>query len=128
MRPDYVCQILWAAVMYFIKMSILFLYLRIFPDRIFRRYVIATIVLVSVSIVILEPLVIWQCNPVNAVWNLQRKYAYCVGVSAVAYSNSAVNIFTDIVVVVLPLPLLSKLRITWQTKLGLIMLFGCGAV
>lgn len=112
--------------MYAVKMSILFLYIRIFPSRLFKLYVIVTMVLVTISILILVPMVIFQCNPVSATWNLYRKDAFCLGVSAVAYANAAVNIGTEVAILVLPLPLLSKLRVSWRTKLGLYMLFGCG--
>ena len=107
-------------------MSILFLYIRIFPGHLFKLYVVAAMVLVTTSILILLPMVIFQCNPVSATWNLHRKDAFCPGVSAVAYANAAVNILTEVAILVLPLLLLSKLRVSWQTKLGLYMLFGCG--
>lgn len=123
---DYMCQIFWALVIYFVKMSILALYIRIFPNHIFYRYCIATMILVTISVLIIIPMVIWQCNPMDAIWDLQRKNAYCLSLSGVAYANAAVNMATEVVVLILPIPLLLKLRVSMPSKVALFALFGCG--
>ena len=123
---DYMCQIFWALVIYFIKMSILALYIRIFPHHVFYRYCIATMILVTISVLIIVPMVIWQCNPMDAIWNLQRKNASCLSLAGVAYANAGVNIATEVVVLILPVPLLLKLRVSMSSKLALFALFGCG--
>jgi hypothetical protein len=125
--PDYLSQIFWLAVIYFIKMSILCLYLRIFPEiPLFRNCVIATMVFTTVAIIILVPMAIWQCVPVNAIWDLKREDARCLNVAGVAYASAGVNIATEIAVLILPLPLLRRLRASIARKIGLYALFGCG--
>ena len=126
MAIDYMCQIFWALVIYFIKMSILALYIRIFPHHVFYRYCVATMILVTISVLIIVPMVIWQCNPMDAIWNLQRKNASCLSIAGVAYANAGVNIATEVVVLILPVPLLLKLRVSMSSKLALFALFGCG--
>ena len=126
MAADYMCQIFWALVIYFVKMSIRALYIRIFPNHIFYRYCIATMILVTISVLIIIPMVIWQCNPMDAIWDLQRKNAQCLSLSGVAYANAAVNIATEVVILILPLPLLLKLRVSMSSKVALFALFGCG--
>ena len=123
---DYMCQIFWALVIYFIKMSILALYIRIFPHHVFYRYCVATMILVTISVLIIVPMVIWQCNPMDAIWNLQRKNASCLSLAGVAYANAGVNIATEVVVLILPVPLLLKLRVSMSSKVALFALFGCG--
>lgn len=123
---DYMCQIFWALVIYFIKMSILALYIRIFPHHVFYRYCIATMILVTISVLIIVPMIIWQCNPMDAIWNLQRKNASCLSLAGVAYANAGVNIATEVVVLILPVPLLLKLRVSMSSKVALFALFGCG--
>ncbi|CEJ55395.1 hypothetical protein PMG11_01657 [Penicillium brasilianum] len=123
----YLCQIFWLVVIYFIKMSILFLYLRIFPEiRLFRNCVIATMVFTTVAIIIIVPMDIWQCVPVHAIWELKREDARCLNISGVAYASAGVNIATEIAVLILPLPLLRRLRTGIAQKVGLYALFGCG--
>ena len=123
---DYMCQIFWALVIYFIKMSILALYIRIFPHHVFYRYCIATMILVTISVLIIVPMIIWQCNPMDAIWNLQRKNASCLSLAGVAYANAGVNIATEVVALILPVPLLLKLRVSMSSKVALFALFGCG--
>lgn len=123
---DYLAEIFYCLVIYFIKMSILFLYIRIFPETKSHRYFIATMVFVTVAIIILLPMVIWQCVPINAIWDLNRNNARCLSVPGVAYANAAVNIATEIAILVLPIPLLRRLRVSTSKKIALYALFGAG--
>ncbi|KAJ5113673.1 hypothetical protein N7456_002207 [Penicillium angulare] len=115
--------------MYFIKTSILLLYLRIFPEFYhFRFQVIGTMVFVTVAVVIIVPMVIWQCVPVHTIWDLKRENARCLSISGLAYASAAVNIFTEVLVLILPLPLLQTLRASRAQKMALYLLFGCGII
>ncbi|KAJ5465175.1 uncharacterized protein N7458_000861 [Penicillium daleae] len=123
----YLSQIFWLVVIYFIKMSILFLYLRIFPEiPLFRRCVMGTMVFTTVAVLILVPMAIWQCVPIHAIWDLKREDARCLSISGVAYASAGVNIATELAVLILPLPLLRRLRATVAQKVALYALFGCG--
>ncbi|KAJ5281266.1 hypothetical protein N7478_006638 [Penicillium angulare] len=125
----YICQIFYLLIIYFIKVSILFLYLRIFPEFYhFRFQVIGTMVFVTVAVVIIVPMVIWQCVPVHAIWEFKREDARCLSISGVAYASAAVNIFTEVLVLILPLPLLQTLRASRTQKIALYLLFGCGII
>jgi hypothetical protein len=123
----YLSQIFWLVVIYFIKMSILFLYLRIFPEiPLFRYCVIGTMVFTTVAVIILVPMDIWQCVPIHAIWDLKREDARCLSIAGVAYASAGVNIATELAVLILPLPLLRTLRASIAQKIGLYALFGCG--
>ncbi|KXG51836.1 uncharacterized protein PGRI_092290 [Penicillium griseofulvum] len=123
----YLTRIFWLVMIYFIKMSILFLYLRIFPEiPLFRYCVIGTMVFTTVAFIILVPMTIWQCVPIHVIWDLKREDARCLSISGVAYASAGVNIATDIAVFILPLPLLRTLRAPIAQKIGLYGLFGCG--
>jgi hypothetical protein len=123
---DYLCEIFYGLVIYFIKLSILWLYLRIFPKGTFHRWVIATMVFVTISVAILIPMVIWQCVPINAIWDLKRNDAQCLNISGVAYANAAINVATEIVILILPIPLIYKIRVSKSTKFALYALFSAG--
>lgn len=109
-------------------MSILWLYMRVFPVANFHRYFIATMVFVTVSVVILLPMVIWRCVPIDAIWNLDRNNARCLSISGVAYANAGVNIATEVAILILPLPILQKLHISVSKKIALYALFGAGVL
>lgn len=122
---DYLAEIFYCVEIYFIKMSILCLYVRIFPET-SHRYFIAPMVLLTASLIILLPMTIWQCVPIHAIWDLQRSNARCLSISGVAYANAAVNIATEVAILVLPLPLLQKLRVSKSKKAALYAIFGAG--
>lgn len=107
-------------------MSILCLYIRIFPDGDFQKYVISTMAFVTLSITILIPMIVWQCNPIHAIWDLKRSRAHCLSVSGVAYANAAVNIATEVAILILPWPLLCTLHLSISKKIALFALFGAG--
>jgi hypothetical protein len=107
-------------------MSILWLYIRIFPSTNSHRYFITTMVLLTMSVLILVPMVIWQCVPIYAIWDLHRSDARCLNVSRLAYANAAVNIATEVAILVLPIPLLQMLRVSKSTKAALYAIFGAG--
>lgn len=115
-------------MIYFIKLSILWLYLRIFPKGVFHRWVIATMVFITLSVVILIPMVIWQCVPISATWDLNRNNAQCLSISGVAYANAGVNVATEIAILILPIPLVYKIRVSRSTKFALYALFSAGVL
>lgn len=125
---DYLAEIFYCVVIYFIKMSILFLYIRIFPKTKYHFYFIATMVFVTIAIIILLPMVIWQCVPIDAIWDLNRNNARCLSVPNVAYANAAINIATEVAILVLPIPLLRRLRVSISKKIALYALFSAGVL
>lgn len=107
-------------------MSILWLYIRIFPDTKYHRYFIAVMVFTTVAVAIVVPMVIWQCVPIDAIWNLDRSNAQCLSISGVAYASAGVNIATEVAILILPIPLLSRLRVSLSKKIAMYALFGAG--
>ncbi|KAJ5128671.1 hypothetical protein N7448_002388 [Penicillium atrosanguineum] len=122
----YMAEIFYCVEIYFIKMSILCLYVRIFPETNFHRYFITTMVLLTISVLILVPMIICQCIPVHSIWDLRRADARCLNVIGLAYANAGVNLATEIAILILPLPLLQKLRVSKSKKAALYAIFGAG--
>ncbi|KAJ6036172.1 hypothetical protein N7540_000451 [Penicillium herquei] len=85
-------------------------------------------IFVTVSVVILTPMAIWQCVPINSIWTFNRGDARCLSISGVAYASAAVNIATEVIILILPVPLLRTLRTSTTQKIALYMLFGCGII
>ncbi|KAJ6104409.1 hypothetical protein N7523_010729 [Penicillium sp. IBT 18751x] len=122
----YLAEIFYCVEIYFIKMSILCLYVRIFPETNSHRYFIITMVLLTISVLILVPMIIWQCVPIHSIWDLHRSDARCLDVIGLAYANAGVNLATEIAIFILPLPLLQKLRVSKSKKAALYAIFGTG--
>ncbi|KAK7946604.1 uncharacterized protein PG986_010925 [Apiospora aurea] len=124
----YICQILWAFNILALKISILCLYLRLFPGRRFRIVCTSALALLVVSSLLLIAFDIFQCNPVSAAWKLQHGDAQCMDLTAVALANAAVNIFTEAAILVIPLPILVKLKMSTRQKAEVIGLLSLGTI
>ncbi|KAK8024102.1 hypothetical protein PG993_012168 [Apiospora rasikravindrae] len=124
----YICQILWAFNILALKMSILCLYLRLFPGRRFRIVCTSALALLVISSLLLIAFDIFQCNPVSAAWTLQHGDAQCMDLTAVALANAAVNIFTETAILIIPLPILVKLKMSTRQKAEVIGLLSLGSI
>ncbi|KAJ5952351.1 uncharacterized protein N7479_010764 [Penicillium vulpinum] len=122
---------LWAAIpMYnaslaFTKFSILFQYLRIFPGKPFRLicYALMAIVAAYSSWAVVSGFV--NCVPVAKFWN-KGLPGNCLKFEALWFFNAAMNITTDIALLLLPMPLLSKLQLPQTQKIALMGVFAMG--
>lgn len=68
------------------------------------------------------------CLPISDFWNLDlavRKES-CLPQGPVWYSNAGIQILTDVVILILPMPLLSSLHLPRQQKAGIMIVFGLG--
>lgn len=124
----YLCQITWASSMALIKASILFLYLRLFPHPKFRVAVYATFAFLFASSAIIILLGVFQCIPVSAVWTYGVKDASCLDLNSVTFANAAMNILTEVLILLLPLPILLHLKLDPRRKARLVALFSAGII
>ncbi|KAM0718453.1 hypothetical protein Q7P37_005523 [Cladosporium fusiforme] len=115
-RYFYVEQYLYQAVIVCTKISIVLLYLRIFPKEVSSRFrqlcwaVIIGLVLYLIAFYIYYGL---ECKPISYFW-LQwdgKHEGHCNNLQAAIYVNSAFNILFDLIVFCLPVPKLLKLQV-----------------
>ncbi|KEQ79011.1 hypothetical protein M438DRAFT_360070 [Aureobasidium pullulans EXF-150] len=130
----------WAQVMYKLtiwptKLSILFLYLRVFGDTPnvtsfgvnFRKFVYGLMAFSAVFCVITLIVNVLTCIPVKHYWD-KNSSGHC-GVDPFSWwlSQSLLNTISDILILVLPMPLVKNLlQIPARQKLGLCLVFGLG--
>lgn len=116
---------MYNASLAFTKFSILFQYLRIFPGKPFRLACYATMAIVATysSWAIVSGFV--NCVPVAKFWNKDLP-GNCLNFEALWFFNASMNITTDIALLLLPMPLLSKLQLPRTQKIALIGVFGMG--
>ncbi|EMF11630.1 uncharacterized protein SEPMUDRAFT_149566 [Sphaerulina musiva SO2202] len=123
----------WASVwlyylgLMFTKLSILFQYLRIFPDRRFRFWCISLMALVCGWTCWAFFSALFACWPIQHFWNPSIPGA-CLNRLAVWFSNAAMNIITDIATTILPLPVLKSLNLPKRQRYVLMFVFGMGGV
>ncbi|KFZ04994.1 hypothetical protein V501_08773 [Pseudogymnoascus sp. VKM F-4519 (FW-2642)] len=107
------------------KLSFLFLYLDIFPQRNFRIICWALIVHISAAIVALSFTTIFQCTPVKYSWD-KTVPGSCINIKAFWYGQSGWNTLMDVIVLILPIPVIVKLQMNRRAKLGLLAVFILG--
>ncbi|KAL4955291.1 hypothetical protein BDW69DRAFT_121600 [Aspergillus filifer] len=66
-----------------------------------------------------------NCVPVAKFWNDSLE-GYCLNKKALWFSNSGIHIFTDILLLLFPMPVLSKLQLPWRQKVALMGVFALG--
>ena len=103
-------QILFPITMSFAKVSMLFLYRRIFPSRGFNitLYVVGAVILVWCLASVLA--IIFICHPVQFFWDKTIPNGHCGNDFGILYGIAGPNIATDIAVLILPMPILWKLQ------------------
>ena len=109
------------------KISYLTLYLRIFPDRRFKNLVRIVLGLVASYGIASVVATCFQCRPFDKI--LDRTQAgRCFNIAAFWAANAFSNMVGNIVIIILPIPLISKLHIPWIKRGGLIFVFLLGSM
>ncbi|KAK7180157.1 hypothetical protein DPSP01_012786 [Paraphaeosphaeria sporulosa] len=128
----YIEQYIYQCVVVLTKISIVLLYLRIFPKEVSKRFqhvstgVIVGLIIYGFGFIIYFA---FQCRPINYFWNQWsgETEGRCVNQQFAVYMNSAMNIVFDLVVFFLPVPKLMKLQVrSTQRKIGFILTFLVG--
>ncbi|KAI9051567.1 hypothetical protein LZ554_004612 [Drepanopeziza brunnea f. sp. 'monogermtubi'] len=124
----YAYQIVYPFVLYLVKLSILALYHRILTPRNFRLWVWAVSGFITVQTVVVMFVQAFECGSrVDRAWSPTFPEG-CNNLAASYYSMSSINVFTDIVILVMPLPTLAKLQINIRKKWALMGIFMTGGV
>lgn len=121
-------QFLWVLSLSCTKISILFLYLRIFPVRwlIISSYTTMSIIVAWTIATILAGCLI--CRPFAYNWDKTIVGGYCGNQVSSFTATGIINLITDVAVIVLPMSSLYKLQMALYKKITLIAVFGLGIV
>ncbi|KAJ6030624.1 hypothetical protein N7460_010890, partial [Penicillium canescens] len=111
----------------FTKASILLLYIRIFP---LPRFILMS----RIALGVISTYGLWcvlssilNCIPVNAFWDTSIQ-GRCIKREFLWFFNAGINIVTDLGILVMPIPVLSHLQLSWKRKFGLILIFAAGGL
>lgn len=73
-------------------------------------------------------LVTFSCHPVSFAWDKSIPNGHCLNPNTVYVTLAGVNIGTDLVVLILPMPWLARLQLDLTKKLALIGTFVLGCL
>jgi hypothetical protein len=110
-----------------VKISILLFYRRLFDTK---RFNLVSIIVASSVIaywLCFTLVAIFQCYPVHHTWDKSAS-GKCVDTYALLMAASVLYIINDIVIVIMPIPVVWCLRVSRQQKMGLTGLFLLGSL
>ncbi len=125
MQSFWAVQILYKATINLTKLSILCLYLRLFPSKVFRKWVHIILALVICYALSSIAATIVECRPVPRTWD-RRIPGTCVNLTIFWYTNAIVNIVGDFCILIMPISVLSSLQLPQRQKYSLILVFALG--
>ncbi|KAK1558151.1 CFEM domain-containing protein [Colletotrichum navitas] len=125
----YIFGLLYFFGLAFIKMSIIFLYFRIFPDEKFRKVLWATQVFNLLLLISFAAGQLALCQPLNFVWVGWTKEfpGKCFDRNGFIIAHGAINVALDLWMLALPLTQLYGLHMQRRKKLGVMFMFSLGA-
>ncbi|RMZ21019.1 hypothetical protein D0859_14973 [Hortaea werneckii] len=128
----FIDELLYIGVLSATKLSIIFLYLRVFPSVLshsFRWWCIGFMALTVAYWVSLSITIIAACSPVSYSWNRWdpgEHSGHCIDVNAGIFAGAGINIALDLAILLLPVPKLLKLEVSWPRKIGILATFSMG--
>ncbi|KAI7218260.1 hypothetical protein KC333_g3723 [Hortaea werneckii] len=128
-KAVYVVEIFYYFSLFFVKLSILMLYLRLAGSlRTFLYWgAIGTLVIIVAQFVSTVVVVGTQCIPMATYWDPTIE-GTCININDFFYSTNIFTIITDIMIIALPIATLWKLHCPRAQKYGIMLAFLLGGV
>ncbi|RDW77893.1 hypothetical protein BP5796_05745 [Coleophoma crateriformis] len=120
-------ELAYCCALYFIKISILFCFLRLstaLKDKLYRPTLIWMVVM-TLQFLATIITVCLQCRPITYFWN-KGQPGTCIDTTSFTYFQNAYTIFSDIVIIILPLPFLLEVNRATSQKIALATVFMIG--
>ena len=129
LQAVYFLQVLYICALPLIKFSILLFYNRIFPTRRFRIVSHCIAAFLLCWWIAFEFSTIFQCLPIDANWQLgYAAIPFCINEYVMYDIYSATNLFTDILILTMPWPMILKLQMGKKRKIQLLGVFLLGSL
>ncbi|KAJ4984115.1 L-fucose permease [Stagonosporopsis vannaccii] len=117
-----------------VKMSILALYNRIgsgkrgLPLIVQSRAIWITAGFISAFTLAVIFVQVFSCIPVTAAWDVEQIPIVCIDGATFMHAQGGINVFTDVVLLLYPLPLLRLLKFNKRQRTALIVIFSIGLI
>ncbi|KAK4215225.1 hypothetical protein QBC37DRAFT_439622 [Rhypophila decipiens] len=121
----YIAQAFYKLTINLTKISILFLYLRIFVKKWFRATCLTLLALVIGYMVATFAASVWQCTPISRAWD-KSVSGTCISITANWYANAGFSISTDFVILALPMYPIYTSMLPLGQKIALMVVFALG--
>lgn len=112
----------------FTKLSLLTFYLHLSPQKWFRYSTWTAIVIVALYTTIITFMMFFQCSPPRKSFDFTMEGGDCINAGVLYMATAVSNIFTDVILFILPIPMVYQLHMPVQQKVGAIVVFAIGSV
>jgi hypothetical protein len=119
-------EVLYSIVIVTIKWSILAFYSNIFPQLWFRNALIGVASFMGAWMLTTVFAICFQCTPFAFNWDTTIPGGHCINIGQFALITSILNVLTDVAILILPLPLVFRLKVSRQKQFNLAALFALG--
>lgn len=113
------------------RLAILLLYQRVLDTgsiRWFSWLLKICIVIQCVKDSIFMCLILLECIPISTVWDKSITNAKCLDLHAISVAGAITSITTDIVLMLLPVPVLWRLQVSRAKRIGLVFVFAVASL
>ncbi|KAK8044185.1 Satratoxin biosynthesis SC1 cluster protein 4 [Apiospora rasikravindrae] len=97
------------------------------PKKSFRYLVAATMAFIASYTIGLFFSFLFSCDPMRRSWDVLETEGKCINQAALYIATAVANIVSDVILFVLPIPLVVKLHMPKMQKIGLFFVFAIGS-
>ncbi|KAL8691345.1 MAG: hypothetical protein Q9218_003413 [Villophora microphyllina] len=119
---NWIFQLAWTATFPTVKIAVLILYYRLFPGKTFRLVIYGIGAFLFLLLVGGLLGMLFQCIPMESIWKPQIEHR-CFNQMAFYIAGGSLNLVTDVVVVLTPIPILWGLQLPRARRYGLVAVF-----
>ncbi|OAA53693.1 Pth11-like protein [Cordyceps fumosorosea ARSEF 2679] len=107
----------------FTKLSLLAIYLQLSPSRLFRFATWSSIAIVAAYSIVITCMMIFRCSPVRKSFDVRVQGGWCLDAGILYMATAVSNIVTDVMLFLLPTPMVLRLQMDRAQKMGAIAIF-----
>ncbi|KAE8153033.1 hypothetical protein BDV25DRAFT_44857 [Aspergillus avenaceus] len=126
----FAASIIYVPALAFAKLALLVLYYKLLHAThrlwVYTIYTVAGII-TGYSIA-LDLALIFGCSPLEKSWNLAITEGSCISQTGVYLATAVTNTVSDVVLILIPIPIILTLRLPFVQKLGVACVFGIGCL
>ncbi|RDH36907.1 integral membrane family protein [Aspergillus welwitschiae] len=111
-----------------VKISIGLFLLRFAPRRGYKIFIWVVIVIMLLYTMICFLTLMFECKDIRTIWdeNVKSQCFTSTQLLELSYTNTGLNILTDIIFAILPAIMLRHLQVNWRVKASLVCILGLG--
>ncbi|CAM1508581.1 Fc.00g054290.m01.CDS01 [Cosmosporella sp. VM-42] len=116
-----------ASLVLFAKLSLVLFYRRLSPQIWWKCCVHGVTFFVVGYNVVIFFVIIFACHPFKRHWEIGATEGGCINETALYVATAVLGIVSDLVLLLMPIPMIVRLQMPSRQKLGLILLFSIGS-